>query len=815
MSIHGRSRELNDLEAASGRALVTIWGPGGVGKTTLARAFVGREAERGAAVVWADLAPVTKRDDAIAVLARALGVDLDAKDDATTAIARAVAARRALLVADNVEQLDDDARRVLSAIAEEDGARVLITSRDARPGEHAIELAPLLADDALALFASRSGCAADDTARAIVSRLDAIPLAIELAAARAPLLGARELLERLDAKLDVLRVPEKGARHATLRAAIAWSWDLLDAREREALVACATFEAPFTARLAETVIGAADALDRLEALRVRALLHARDGELRLLESVRDFAREQEGYAALLERHDRAVGDACLPHVEDLLRGRAVARELAARHVDLEAASSRGAVSATFALVAHLSVTGPAWKIVERVDAVPQRHARLEIAAADALRAMGDAARAEARLAIACDDARTLADRDRVLGSVLRARGKLREALDVKQRALDAYIALGERALAGICLGEMGAIHQSEGRFAMAREKHADAIAIHVAEKSRRAEGVERSYLGVATHRAGDPAAAIPIHREALAIHREVGHTRLEGAELLHLAYVLHEIGDAASARDHFVAARATLARAGARGLESLAIALAARLEVDEGDWVRASLLLAESAHAAPAGWPRLAATRKIVEGHLALSRGDAGGAARAYSAALGESREVEVGFEALTPAYLARAKNETSAPSLPDLEDPHLRVAYEVLLGRSANAAAASARASSEVRRALRFAGQKPALRIGHEARTITLPDGRTLDLAKRKNVRLVLVALAEARRARPGIPVSPDALVGAGWPGERMRADAAQKRLHTAIWTLRSLGLEALLVTREDGYFLDPAVPIEIAQVG
>ena len=122
-----------------------------------------------------------------------------------------------------------------------------------------------------------------------------------------------------------------------------------------------------------------------------------------------------------------------------------------------------------------------------------------------------------------------------------------------------------------------------------------------------------------------------------------------------------------------------------------------------------------------------------------------------------------------------------------------------------------SLRASSEIRRALAFAGARPSVRVAYEARSIILPDGRSVDFTRRKNVRLVLLALAQARRADPGTPLTPDALVAAGWPGERMRADAALKRLHTAIWTLRSMGLEDLLVTREDGYFLDPAVPIEI----
>jgi DNA-binding SARP family transcriptional activator len=91
------------------------------------------------------------------------------------------------------------------------------------------------------------------------------------------------------------------------------------------------------------------------------------------------------------------------------------------------------------------------------------------------------------------------------------------------------------------------------------------------------------------------------------------------------------------------------------------------------------------------------------------------------------------------------------------------------------------------------------------------LPDGRAIDLSRRKNVVAILAALARERRMKPGSPISADALLAAGWPGERMRAEAATKRLHTAIWTLRSLGLEGILLTKDDGYLLDPSVPAEI----
>jgi len=107
------------------------------------------------------------------------------------------------------------------------------------------------------------------------------------------------------------------------------------------------------------------------------------------------------------------------------------------------------------------------------------------------------------------------------------------------------------------------------------------------------------------------------------------------------------------------------------------------------------------------------------------------------------------------------------------------------------------------------FVGARRALVIANEGRHVVLPGGKAIDLSRRKNVRLVLLALARARREAPGAVLSPATLLEAGWAGERMRHDAATKRLHTAIWTLRSLGFEALLLTEGEGYLLDPRVDL------
>ena len=295
---------------------------------------------------------------------------------------------------------------------------------------------------------------------------------------------------------------------------------------------------------------------------------------------------------------------------------------------------------------------------------------LLFAKGDALRALGRLAEASECLALPiafADDlgdvpgARLLAaEARRVRGSVLRGLGHVDEAFAHKDAALATYRALGDRAREGICLGEIGAVHQREGHLARAKVCRAEAIAIHVATRSRRAEGVERSYLAVATHRAGDAASSVALHEEALAIHREVGHRRLEGAELLHLGFVHHELGASAAAREAFASAASMLVASGARGLEAMALVFAARLEVDAGDATTALLRSAEASQVAPAIWPRVAATRHLVEGHLAMATGSPSRACVSYEAALATSRDLEVAFEALTPAYLAFARMRTA-----------------------------------------------------------------------------------------------------------------------------------------------------------
>ncbi|MDB4994241.1 MAG: serine/threonine protein kinase, partial [Myxococcaceae bacterium] len=311
-SFVGRARELEDLERlhAQGERVVTLWGPGGAGKTRLLRRF---GAQRAAdyplpgGVTWCDVETARTREEVEAVVATSLGLS------AREAIATALATRGpVLLLIDNFEQATAHAVATVGAWSEAaPEARFVVTSREPLgvANEARLEVGALPEDEAVLLFIARARAVRRDfggpeeaaAVREVVRRLDGLPLAIELAAARTEILGVDELLERLGAQLDLL-ARRGGAvpRHATMRAAVEWSWDLLDPDERVALSECTVFEGGFTLAAAEGVLtrraGAPIVIDLVEALRRKSLLHrvgSKDGPLRLdlYAQIRELAAE--------------------------------------------------------------------------------------------------------------------------------------------------------------------------------------------------------------------------------------------------------------------------------------------------------------------------------------------------------------------------------------------------------------------------------------------------------------------------------------------------------------------------------------------
>jgi predicted ATPase/DNA-binding NarL/FixJ family response regulator len=368
------SRMLASLQAR----LVTLTGPPGIGKTRLAVVCAAAYAERsGCAAVFVDLAPV--RDPALVMVevAQALGVEPRGGTDLTGQLAAALGTEERLVVLDNCEHLLAAAPDVGQLLAACPRLRVLATSRErlrlsaeqefpvpplAMPGPTEVaDLGCLAANPSVALLldrARRTNPGFDLTsanARLLASacvRLEGLPLAIELAAARLKVLTPGELVSRLSSRMEVLAGSTRDvpARQRALRSAIAWSYDLLDPGEQALFRRLSVFAGGWTLADAASVCGisAAEVLPAVESLLEKSLIRRLPGdeetaEFSMLESLREFAAEQlaahaeteetqarhaRHYAALAAQFEAAIG---------LPEERAWVRRAGRHHADLRAA----------------------------------------------------------------------------------------------------------------------------------------------------------------------------------------------------------------------------------------------------------------------------------------------------------------------------------------------------------------------------------------------------------------------------------------------------------------------------------------------
>jgi predicted ATPase len=289
----GREHELAEvLGLLEGARLLTLTGPGGTGKTRLALQVAAEASDRYPdGVFWVPLAPLT---DAGLVLETA-GQALGAKDRITDYVAD----KSLLLLLDNFEHVVEAADGVADLLTACPNLQLLVTSRELLrlPAEQAYPVPPLEPHDGADLFLARAhaidpGFAASDVVPELCARLEHLPLALELAAARVRVLSPEQLLDRLSGRLDLLKAGRGGdPRQQTLRATIEWSHELLDEEEQRLFARLAVFRGGCTLESAEDVCDAD--LDLVQSLVDKSLVRVREGDrFWMLETIREYAAER-------------------------------------------------------------------------------------------------------------------------------------------------------------------------------------------------------------------------------------------------------------------------------------------------------------------------------------------------------------------------------------------------------------------------------------------------------------------------------------------------------------------------------------------
>lgn len=595
-SLVGRSTDVETIvRHLTAGPLVSIVGPAGAGKTRLAIETARSTTSHWPDGVWfVDLAAVGEADAVLHAVARTLGVRESGRKPLMDRLADHYRERDLLLILDNCEHMLPACASLASHLVSQPGAaRMLATSRAPLmvPGETVHALKPLPLADAATLFIDRAtphaaAMALDaDAAEAITSicrRLDGLPLAIELAAARTRVLSLTQIADRIDERFELL----KGAsavplRQQALDTAIAWSCDLLTPTEAALFRQLGVFAGSFDLAAVENVTADRGALDVLDGLARQSMIvvehdpSSRSARYRLLESMAAYARrwldDTGGTAATAQRHAQYYG-AMAQELAVGLHGSAQAVLLAAfdrEHDNLIAALewmlTTGARESAIAMVAAL---GAYWRTrgyyaegIARLERVlsfePAILSSSSAAAWNQLAQLqivtGLHDEAAASLAIAIELSRELGDQSQEaqaldsLGLVLVARRAFEAAAETHRTALTMFLQLGDRARAAMCRKRLGNLANLRGDHRAAERAYHDAWSLVQGTGDITAEGAILSNLGDLSARTGNYERALGYLERALARLRTLGDPDRLAVDAVNTAEVRIVLGESESA----------------------------------------------------------------------------------------------------------------------------------------------------------------------------------------------------------------------------------------------------------------------------
>jgi predicted ATPase/DNA-binding XRE family transcriptional regulator len=649
-----------------GARLLTLTGPGGVGKTRLALQVARAARDRFAdGVAFVDLAPLREARLVPSAIARALGVAEQRDRPLEATLAAHLREKRLLLLLDNFEHLLDAAADVATLRAACPGLRLLVTSRVAlrlrgeqvypvpplalpAPGE-ALGLEALGRIAAVALFVQRARARRPDFAlteanaaavAALCLRLDGLPLAIELAAARVVVLGPAALLERMDGALGVLTggLRDLPARQQTLRDTFAWSYALLAPEAQALFRRLAVFAGGAALDAVEAVClsegpQAPDVLGGLVALVNASLLLGEEGadgapRYRLLETAREFALEQleasGGAEAIRQRH--AAYYLALAEEADPWLGGTEQRTYLDR-LDRELDNLRAALA--WARAAEETELGLRLAVALISLWQDRGHVREGRAWLEAF--VGRLAERDNQLQLAPLRARALARASWLAVT----HGDYQGAASLAEQSLALWRALGQTGNSSEALDTLAYVAAHEGDVARQEALLRESLALSQTHGDTRGSAVVLSWLGTLRRGADDLDGATALLEEGLALFREVGDTS-------GIAFALQYLGAVAAARQDYERAQALVEQSLALYLElgdsadvAYALGALAGLAADCGDLGRARALCDD----AVARFRQLSDARGLgVElgtlGRVAALQGDLQCAAAAYAECL-------------------------------------------------------------------------------------------------------------------------------------------------------------------------------------